>query len=177
LLLGKVGTNHSLYAPVAQGYVQTVARGNKTLSLVVVPLINYYDASQTAGGIFLHQPGDATKLSMAVVGGTNAQDPSFLIYGPNGDVLKMLFSQSRRYLGWQLVTAAGAGGVLTQTWESFKQWLASDAGAQDLPWWLDLLCGIACGDALLGTHSPWSVSGCLHCVGLYISACVPTNPT
>lgn len=147
--------------------VCTYRNAHRTQELVVIPLVKAN--GQQAGAAFLYDLTNPLGLATAVVPG-NSTGTSMFFYGTNGDEVRLDFRGDHKFLG---ATETFHGTTHeSDAWEDFKRWLSSESGAEDLPWWLDLLCGIACGDALVGTHNPWSISGCLHCVGAYIAACI-----
>ncbi len=163
-----VRKKYPLFADITTAQVSTYQNAVKTDDLVVVPLLT--NTGSIAGGIYLYDLGNPNAIYTAAIGGLPGQY-SFSFMGPNGDEIVMKFTEQHKFLGASILTDSDRTDP--DWWELFKKWLSSDSGAEGLPWWLDILCGIVCGDALLGTHNPWSWSLCIHCAGAYILACVP----
>lgn len=142
--------------------------------MVGVPLLNRSTGKEVWGSIYLIHPFTPQEEGMSYVAYPSPTAPRLAFYGGDGSDVTHHFNTSRKSVRVSGTEGSGCGS----TWEAFKRWLSSESGAEDLPWWLDLLCGLVCGDALLGTHNPWSISACLHCVAAYIAACVPVgSPT
>lgn len=169
-LMRAVNRRHVATADPAHAIMATYRRGNGQVKMVVVPIQR---SGVVRGAAFLYDLDNPVGLGTALMAGDGSVLNSAWFYGTNGDEVTMNFRSDHKFLGaTETFVSPVAADV---TWEDFKRWLSSESGAEDLPWWLDLLCGIACGDALVGTHNPLSISACLHCVGAYIAACVPAS--
>lgn len=141
--------------------------------MVGLPLRSRTTNEEVWGSVYLIHPFQLGEEAMAYVAYPSDSAPRIVFYGGDGGTVTHYFNATRKSVRVAVTDGSGCG----PTWEKFKKWLSSTSPAGDLPWWLDLLCGIVCGDALLGTHNPWSISACLHCVAAYIAACVEVGPS
>ncbi len=146
----------------------------------LVPLIETGSSPPVMrGAIFIVSLSEPNGLAYALVAGDDPQDLHFTMYAPDGSTslgygVKISFSGDHENIGEEILGGGsfGAGDGDGPTIEEILEWLNSpDSPAKDMPWWFDILTGIACGDALLGTHNPLSISLCIHAIGAYAINC------
>lgn len=142
--------------------------------MVSIPVYDAQSGEQSWGAVFVVNPFKAAAEGMAYRVFPSTVSPMIRWYNGSGDSFTDHFDGNGDWVGTTFpkmkITIAGDDG---DTWERIKEWFASDSPAEDLPWWYDFLCGLSCGAALSG--NPLAISGCVHCIGGYIAACVPVS--
>jgi hypothetical protein len=142
------------------------------LKIVNVPL--YDDAGEPVwGAVSFLRPFTSESEAMAYVVFPDPSTPQIAFYGGSGSEILNTYDGDGWLQSSEEVSTSSACG---KTWKEFKEWLDSPDDPADLPWWLDILCGGVCFDAIFGTHNPWSISGCIHCLGAYIAGCIKIEP-
>jgi hypothetical protein len=145
-----------------------------SLQMISVPLYETQSGDQSWGAIFIAYPFLSAAEGFAYRVFPSEVTPMIRWYDGNGDSFTDHFNSEGDWVGttfpkWEAASLLGDG-----LWERLKEWFSSDSPAEDLPWWYDFLCGLSCGAALT-SGAPLAISGCIHCLGGYLAACIPVD--